>query len=724
MSTNSTLFLGVAAAAALASAAYAAEAPKASAAVADPTRPTAEMADRMKLRIAGAASLRIHALVTGADGEGVALVGPDTKSAVIVRKGSVISRELDGVKLDVKIRSVSPKGVEIETSSLAEPLFIPGGYTPLDAPVDPPSEFITYLESDKVPLNTLLRLVSDRSGVNISASDATASKSVTIFLRNVTASAAVEEICRATGLWFRREPTSSLIRVTTMAEYSDNLNTFREETTEMFTLLYPNVVDVAGAIYGLYPDRTLLSLGEEDIEDDPENDLSRRFERFRAIENNGGSQFLDMRPPQTSIGTGGSGNNTFSYSRGSAASRLTQWDQVRTRTRARLAGAALSASEAKFIDEANDKGDSTLAADAGNAATLMPANIFVTISRKNNVLMVRTSDVRVMDEIRRLVKKLDVPTPMVLMEVKVLELDVSDSYEHKITWGLSDSGSKLSSGYSSHMIGHSGGKGGANIFADIVQTGMDSFNQTFAFKAISDNINVQLQFMQQDGRVKTLATPTLLVANNEVSRIFSGKQYPLVTGWDRGETIVSESGIVQGMMTVTMEKKDVGTMLLITPSINADKTVTLRIMQENSAVSPEKVDIPVGGGSGETRPIEYVESRQLVGTFIAKDDMLVMAGGLIKESDEDVKWRTPLLGSMPLIGWLFRGTRKVKQRTELVVLIRPHVILTPIEGGKISQALSEALSAHPASDGRDSIGVHIDPEHKHDMRDDSANILE
>ena len=58
-----------------------------------------------------------------------------------------------------------------------------------------------------------------------------------------------------------------------------------------------------------------------------------------------------------------------------------------------------------------------------------------------------------------------------------------------------------------------------------------------------------------------------------------------------------------------------------------------------------------------------------------------------------------------------------------VVLIRPHVILTPIEGGKISQALSEALSAHPASDGRDSIGVHIDPEHKHDMRDDSANIL-
>ena len=717
-----TSMIEVAAAAALAGAAYAEPA------AADPTRPTAEMADRMKVRMADAASLRILALVAGADGEGVALVGETPQSAAAVRKGSVVSRELDGVKVDVRIRSVSPRGVEIAADSLSEPLFVRGGYTPLDPPENPPPEFLSYLESERVPIGALLRLVSDRAGVNISASDATAGKTVSIFLRNVTAAAAVEEICRATGLWFRREPGSNMIRVTTMEEYSDNLSTFREETTEMFTLLYPNVIEVAGAIYGLYPDRTLLSLGEEDIEDDAENDLSRRFERFRVLEDNGGSQFLDMEPPQTSTGSGGSGNNTFSFSRGSAASRLTQWDQLRRRSRRGLerasGGRGMSASEAKFIDEARARGDDALAAEAGSAATLSAANIFVTVSRKNNVLMVRTSDVRVMDEIRRLVKKLDVPTPMVLMEVKVLELDVSDNYEHKISWGLRDSGNGLSSGYSSHSAGHSGAGGAANVFADIVQAGMDGFNQTFAFRAISDNIDLQLQFMQQDGRVKTLATPTLLVANNEVSRIFSGKEYPLVAGWERGETVVSESGIVQGTMTVSIEKKDVGTMLLITPNINADRTVTLRLMQENSAVSPDKVDIPVDGGNGETRQIEYVESRQLVGTFIAKDGMLVMAGGLIRESDEDVKWRTPVLGSVPILGWLFRGTHKVKRRTELVVLIRPHVILTPMEGGKVSDELMKALSAHPAADGRDSIGVLKDPEHIHDAKDDARNVTE
>jgi len=242
-----------------------------------------------------------------------------------------------------------------------------------------------------------------------------------------------------------------------------------------------------------------------------------------------------------------------------------------------------------------------------------------------------------------------------------------------------------------------------------------------AFKVIGDNISAQIQLLQQDGKVKTLATPTLLVANNEVSRIFSGKEYPLVTGWSQGDTVVSESGIVQGTMTVQITKEDVGTMLLITPNINADKTVTLRLLQENSEISPGKVEIPVDGGHGESKAIEYVESRSLAGTFVAKDGMTIMAGGLVKETEGETYWRTPVLGSIPLLGWLFRGTEKVKQRTELIVLIKPHVILTPMEGGKISSDLMKALSAHPAADGRDSMGVHK-PVKEHTVPDDVKNM--
>jgi general secretion pathway protein D len=251
---------------------------------------------------------------------------------------------------------------------------------------------------------------------------------------------------------------------------------------------------------------------------------------------------------------------------------------------------------------------------------------------------------------------------------------------------------------------------------------MAAYNPTFAFKVVADNIEAQIKLLQQDGKIKTLATPTLLVANNEVARIFSGKEYPLVTGWRQNDTVAVDGAISQGTRTVEITKEDVGTMLLITPNINADKTVTLRLLQENSEVSPNKVDIPVDGGNGQSAPIEYVESRSLTGTFVANDGMIVMAGGLMKETEGETYWRTPVLGSIPLLGWLFRGTEKVKQRTELIILIKPHVILTPMEGGKISADLMKVLSAHPAADGRDAMGVHK-PDKKHDVADDVKNIV-
>jgi len=100
----------------------------------------------------------------------------------------------------------------------------------------------------------------------------------------------------------------------------------------------------------------------------------------------------------------------------------------------------------------------------------------------------------------------------------------------------------------------------------------------------------------------------------------------------------------------------------------------------------------------------------------------VMAGGLMKETEGETYWRTPVLGSIPLLGWLFRGTEKVKQRTELIILIKPHVILTPMEGGKISADLMKVLSAHPAADGRDSMGVHK-PDKPHAVTNDVENIV-
>ena len=694
----------------------------------DPTVPHEAIAERLRTQIAESPELAMRALVIGADDDGVALVGADAASARIARKGGVVSVPVDGVRVDVEIRSVSPSGVELGASSDGKSVFLPGSHKPLPAPAEPAAELLRYLECQEVPIDALMRLVSDQTGVNISTSEATKQKTVSIFLRNVTADVAVEEICRTAGLWFHRDRSRGVIRVTTMEEFGENLDSFREETTEMFTLLYPNVVEVASVIYGLYPDRTFLSLGEDEFNEDDEYDLARRFRRFRVLEDNGGSQFLDMEPPQASTSSSGSSSGNFSFSRGNAAGRITQWDQLRRRRRIASRGAEAIASgydSAAILDRAKQSGDTNLEAKVVAQMSAAAPNIFVTLSRRNNSLVVRTSDPNVMDEVRRIVEKFDVPTPMVLMEVKVLELDVTDGYQAGFTWNLTSP--DRGNGVSTHSIGHAG-DGVRNITAGAMQTGMNALNPTFHFGIVSDYITSQIELMQKDGKVRTLATPTLLVANNEVSRIFSGKEYPIVTGWTAGESVTSDGGIVTTPSTVEIERKDVGTMLLLTPNINADKTVTIRLLQENSDVAPDRVDIPVTGSTsseGDVRSIEYVESRQITGTFVAKDGMSVIAGGLIREKEEEMYWRTPVLGSLPLLGWLFRGTEKSKRRTELVILIKPHVISTPVEGGRISRELMEALSAHPARDGRPSMEIFQgEGDRPHNIKDDAVNVVE
>jgi len=674
----------------------------------DPTRPTERMADQLKARAADSSALRLQALVVGASEDGVALVGAAGQGTTPLRKGMSFSPKVEGLDVTFKVRAITAKGVEIETSSGSAPLFLAGSYQSLAAPTNPPPELLRYLEATEVPLEQLLRLVSDQAGVNISASEKAAkAKKVSIFLRNVSAATAVEELCRTTGLWFRRETGSDVIRVTTMEEYTENLSSFREEKTETFTLMYPNVVEAAGVIYGLYPERTLLSLGEQDIDEDAENDLSRRFRRFQMMADNGGSSFLKLEPPDASGAGGRTGSGDFSFTRGGVQGRRSQWDWLRRSSR--LTG--LSAAEAKRIDQALKASDTNAYERAYGRATPQAANIFVTISRRNNLLLVRTSDAQAMDAIRDLVKRIDVPTPMVLLEMKILELDIDDNYNATFQYAFNTHGT--------HKWGNHAGRDAldrTNPDGSAISPLQGLVNpaamnpvtaSTMSFAVLSDSLNAQLELMAQDGKVRTLATPALLTANNEVSQIFSGSEYPIVKGVTAGETTTSEAGIVTQDATVNLEWVDVGTMLLVTPSINADKTVTLHLVQENSEIPAEQVRVPLDGSNiSETTPIDIVESRSLTGTFVAKDGMAVMAGGLIKETWKEVYTRTPVLGSIPWLGFLFRGTEKQKKRTELIVVIKPHVISTPMEGGKISQELMKALSAHPAADGRANMGIH------------------
>lgn len=676
----------------------------------DPTAAPAVMADTMRAQIAEFRNLTCQALVVGADDDGVAILRASGQSSgatpAFVRAGTAIGLELGGMPVRVVVKSVSSRGVEIEAPTLAEGVAIPGSFKALAAPETMPENFLRYIECQGVALDTVLRLISDQTDANLAASSEAAKEPVSIFLRNVTSETAIEEICRTRNLWFRRDDLSGVTRVTTMKEYEENLSSFREETTEAFTLLYPNVLEVASVIYGLYPERVSISLGEEDILDDEERDISRRFNRLNAISSSSGSSFLGGGFG----GTSGGGNYGGSYS-GSSSSygsgttllrggRLQRQYGDYLDVRPRETFSNISQSDAKLIEAVRREGTSDDLESALDSYREKNTTIYVTASRRNNLLVVRTGDPKVMAEIRDLVRRLDVPTPMVLLEIKVLHLSISDDFSSSFEYEMN---------YTFNSGGDHPGAGSAG-FPGFNPINVAARTDAMSFMILSDHLNLRIQMLEKEGRIKTLATPSLLTANNEVSRLFIGEERPMVRNIS-SETVVSDQNVVTTPQTET-DLQAVGTMLVITPNINADRTVTLRLLQENSEILKNDASIPVVSSAGVVQEvaIDVVSTRSISGTFVAKDQMMVAVGGLIEERDVLQESRVPILGRIPLLGFFFKSKQRVKSRNELVLLIRPHVISTPAEGEAISKRLLEQLATHPASDGRATLGIYQEKE--------------
>jgi type II secretory pathway component GspD/PulD (secretin) len=155
--------------------------------------------------------------------------------------------------------------------------------------------------------------------------------------------------------------------------------------------------------------------------------------------------------------------------------------------------------------------------------------------------------------------------------------------------------------------------------------------------------------------------------------------------------VVTENNVVTSPET-EIEFEKVGTLLLITPNVNSNGTVTLRMVQESSALAAEKGKIPLVNAAGEIQyfDVDVVESRSVSGTFVAQDGQTVAIGGMVQEEEKDVRSGIPLLMDIPGLGWLFRSTERVKSRNELVVFVTPRVMAGPAEAEAATRAYGEA----------------------------------
>jgi general secretion pathway protein D len=297
---------------------------------------------------------------------------------------------------------------------------------------------------------------------------------------------------------------------------------------------------------------------------------------------------------------------------------------------------------------------------------------------------VRTSDPEALEEIREIVRKLDVPSALVLLEVRIMQVDLLDGMNSFFEYqaGYENFGLDFATGDIANASG--GGVAGSGLrMGDMI------------FQFVDQNFAARMQVLERENRLRSLATPILLTANNEVSRLFVGREVPLNRSFTGGQVVANQTTTTTATGSTAIEFRPVGTTLLITPNINADRTVTLRIVQETSDVnSTASVLVPtIAGFAPQTVPV--VSSQTVSGTIVAKSDLAVAFGGLIEQGVRKEKSQVPFLGDIPLVGVLFQRTDDADTRREIVVVVRPYVLSTPAEAEGASTRLFQALDVDP-----------------------------
>lgn len=205
-----------------------------------------------------------------------------------------------------------------------------------------------------------------------------------------------------------------------------------------------------------------------------------------------------------------------------------------------------------------------------------------------------------------------------------------------------------------------------------------------------DGIAGLLTAIASTNSTRLLSTPSIMTLNNEEAEIVVAQNVPFVTG---SFSQVGDSTNVDNPFQ-TIERRDVGLTLTVTPQINADRTVRMVIQQEVSSLT--NANAAAGG--------EITARRALSTTVLVRDGNVIMLGGLLEDGAGSVSQRVPGLSKLPLLGGLFRGKNASENQRVLLVMLRPRVVKSDAEARKLTRQLARkaktaSLAIQPADDG-------------------------
>ncbi len=276
----------------------------------------------------------------------------------------------------------------------------------------------------------------------------------------------------------------------------------------------------------------------------------------------------------------------------------------------------------------------------------------------------------------------------VIIEAKILEVELNDAFQTGVNWNaLIDFGGNYET-----KIGQFGGgtifRDGVSELADTIvplnnlrlTDGAPAFGGVFALQAHLSDFNTLIELLKTQGDVQVLSSPRVSTVNNQKAIIKVGSDEYFVTDIDiETETAV---GVSNRSADVTLTPFFSGVALDVTPQINSDGRITLHVHPAISVVVEDNKDLGIvtatsdeDNGSRSTRvPLAKSTIRETDTVIQAENGQVVVIGGLMQELVRNDVASTPFFGDMPVIGNMFRHTRKVSTKTELVILLRPVVV--------------------------------------------------
>ena len=354
--------------------------------------------------------------------------------------------------------------------------------------------------------------------------------------------------------------------------------------------------------------------------------------------------------------------------------------------------------------------------------TLAGENISVVANEATNDLIVVASP-RDFLAIKNVIKELDKPRRQVFVEAAILEV----SLERTRDLGIAMHGGNVFD--TSAGDGYFAGRTELNSLGSLSPAAMflgsgsnPGFLMALAGPALEisgisiPSIGAVLTALQTNTDVNVLSTPTLLTLDNEEAEISVGERIPYITSTGSnyssllnslGDSSSALGSLLGTYGNTSIERVDVALTLKIKPQINEGGTVRLDIEEEIEEVKPGGSDL--GGPSTRRRSLKTV--------VVVPDQQTVVLGGLVRDSESQSISKVPLLGDIPVLGYLFRSTETTIQKQNLLLMLTPYIIESNIDLEKISKRKQEEHDEFVAFFGRKDLGYvrSVDYDKKHGL---------